>query len=49
MNENEKEIVKVEGPIEFEENIDCIFEEIEKKSFKKKTNEFNKYIERKCE
>lgn len=39
MNENEKEIVKVEGPIEFEENIDRIFEEIERNHSKKETNE----------
>jgi hypothetical protein len=41
-----KEIVKVEGPIEFEENIDCIFEEIERNHSKKKQTN-NKYIERK--
>jgi hypothetical protein len=35
MNENEKEIVKVEGPIEFEENIDRIFEEIERNHSKR--------------
>lgn len=29
MKKNEKEIVEVDGPVEFEENVDDIFDDIE--------------------